>query len=124
MLRILLVACFGVVGVLSRFAIDEFMLRFKPPIPAGTLIINVLGSFLAGLLFVLGSERAWFSPEINSALMVGLLGGFTTFSAFSLQSARLLENGNLAAGAIYFLGSPILGLVAAYCGLFAARNFP
>ena len=121
MFRILLVSGFGVIGVLSRFCIDEFAIRFQPPLPAGTLVINVLGSFLAGLLFVAGTERGWFSPDVRTALMVGLMGGFTTFSAYSLQTVRMLESGNMTAGALYFVGSPFLGLIAAYCGIVLGR---
>ncbi|MGZ3696812.1 MAG: fluoride efflux transporter FluC [Bdellovibrionota bacterium] len=115
------IGVFGLVGVFSRYGLDRLAQRWVSAFPFGTLGINLLGSFLAGLLFVVGTEKAHLPPELRIGLMVGLLGGFTTFSAFALQSARLLETGEIGPAALYLVGSPLLGLGAALLGLTLGR---
>lgn len=113
---------FGVIGVLSRYLIDQQFAKWLPSIfPGSTLLINCLGSFLIGVCYVLSNESAVLSKDIALALMVGLLGGFTTFSAFSLQTLYLFEQKEFLMGGLYFVGSPVLGLAFAYAGVFIAR---
>ena len=122
--HIFAVAAFGAVGVVARLALGRAAARWPfGEFPYGTLAINVVGSFLIGLLHVGGAERNLLSPEWRMALSVGLLGGFTTFSTFSLEAVRLLEGGMYASAAAYFLGSPLLGVAAAGCGIFVGRLF-
>lgn len=85
--------------------------------PWGTLAVNVAGSFAIGLLFVALSGRDWLSP----LLMAGVLGGFTTFSAFSLDTLKLWEAGAMAQAALYAAGSVALSLVAVALGVTAGR---
>jgi fluoride exporter len=86
--------------------------------PWGTAAVNVLGSFAIGMLFVLiGSREGW-----QVLLMTGLLGGFTTFSAFSLDTVKLVEAGQMAQAAAYVLGSVALSLIAVALGLALARS--
>jgi CrcB protein len=80
--------------------------------PLGTLAVNVIGSFAIGVLFVLVSREGW-----QLFLMTGLLGGFTTFSAFSLDTLRLVEQGQLLQAALYALGSVALSLSAVALGV-------
>jgi fluoride exporter len=86
--------------------------------PLGTLAVNVLGSFAIGILFVwLGARDGW-----QLFLMTGVLGGFTTFSAFSLDALKLIDGGHIAQAAAYVLGSVTLSLVAVAIGAALARG--
>lgn len=87
--------------------------------PLGTVVVNVVGCFAIGILFVvLGSREAW-----QVLLMTGLLGGFTTFSAFSLDTLKLVEAGQPLQAAAYVLGSVALSLIAVALGVAIARSF-
>ena len=88
----------------------------------GTLSINGLGSFIAGVLFAIGAEKGLVSPDLLPPLMVGLLGGFTTFSAFSLQSVLLLEGKVPWMGVLYLSLTPLLGALLSFAGLFVGRR--
>ena len=120
----LFVASFGVIGVLLRWCLQLVVTGFLGmPTFWGTLGINALGSFLIGVMSVVARETALFSEHVSLGLMVGLLGGFTTFSSYSLESLSLFYAGNWISGFVYFLGSPVVGLVAAASGVAAARIF-
>lgn len=86
--------------------------------PLGVLVVNVLGSFAMGVLFVVLANRTSLSP----LLMAGVLGGFTTFSAFSLDALRLWEGGQTLQAGLYVLASVILSLVAVALGAALARG--
>ncbi|MCM2321772.1 MAG: CrcB family protein [Oligoflexia bacterium] len=117
-----LLVLFGSAGVLSRYGLDRAFLKLGSHFPWGTLTINIVGSFLAGVGYVLGVERGALPAELRTAVMVGFLGGFTTFSAFSLQAARLLEERHLGEAFLYLVVSPGLGLGACLLGLWLARS--
>ena len=91
------------------------------PFPNGTFLINIVGSFLIGIVYVLGIERAVIPPAWRVGLMVGFLGGFTTFSSYSLESARLLEEMEVWYAVLYFVLSPLLGVGAALAGIYLSR---
>lgn len=115
-----LIAFFGALGVLSRFGVD----RLAGPsqgFPVSTFSINLLGSFLLGFLYVMGTERQLLTPEVAAALGIGFLGGFTTFSSFALQSLLLAEGKDFSSALAYFILSPALGLLAAKLGLGLGR---
>jgi CrcB protein len=105
-------------GVLCRYGIDVAVLAGIGPssFPWSTFGINLVGSLLAGLLFGLGPVRQLIPPEFQVGLMVGFLGGFTTFSAYALQTARLLSS-EPATAIAYWALSPVLGLAMAWVGL-------
>lgn len=115
-MQILLIGLFGAIGVLSRYFID-LQIGKETAFPASTFIINCAGSFLIGVLFVLGNQINFLSREMAAALTVGLIGGFTTFSAFSIQTVQLLEQKQIAFAALYFIGSPVLGVLFAFLGI-------
>lgn len=115
------IALFGLAGIFSRYSIDLATQKLTIPFPSGTFAINLLGSFLAGFLYAWGVERGALPPEVRNGIFVGFLGGFTTFSAFSLQTARLLESGNAVPALLYAILSPVLGILAAWAGLSLAR---
>ena len=86
--------------------------------PSATLAVNVFGSFVMGILFIILATRTSLSP----LLMTGVLGGFTTFSAFSLDALRLWETGQTLQATLYVLASVILSLVAVAVGAALARG--
>jgi CrcB protein len=120
MREILLVALGGGVGAALRGAIDLLAARVGLAAPPATLAINLVGSFVAGLLVALVVERGALPAELRPLLIVGLLGGFTTFSAFAVQTLRLGEGAPLSALA-YVAASLLLGLLAAAAGLAIGR---
>ncbi len=119
-MQIVLIAVLGALGVLSRYFID---LYFGKPtgFPISTFAINCLGSFLMGAVFILSAQLTGVSKDYSTAISIGLLGGFTTFSAFSIQSIQLIEQKQFSVAALYFVGSPLLGLTFAALGVFATR---
>jgi fluoride exporter len=115
------VGILGLLGVLCRYGVDRLFIAQTTSFPIGTFGINILGAFLAGVVYTLGSGKILISPEIQTGLMVGFLGGFTTFSAYCLQSVRLIESGKYSNAFIYLSVSPILGVAAVMAGIKLAR---
>lgn len=114
---LILIAVFGLVGIFARYGVDLITMRSGIAAHWATFAINLAGSFGATLIYVAGAERALLAPEMRTALLVGLIGGFTTFSSYSLQGALLLEAGQGWATAFYILLSPALGTGLAMLGL-------
>lgn len=118
--NILLVALGGAAGSVARYLTVLAGARLVPNFPAGVMVANIAGSFLIGVLFVtLSGPRAALSP----LLIAGFLGGYTTFSTFSLDALRLWEAGQAGAAAVYVLGSVVLSLGAVLAGVAVARAF-
>jgi CrcB protein len=103
------------IGTGIRYGLD---LLFPNPqllqFPIATFCINITGSFLIGVTYIFGFERTGLGIEIRTGIMAGLLGGFTTFSSYSLQSLQLILNGRATLGLLYITLSPILGIGATY----------
>lgn len=112
------VALGGAIGSLARYLTVTAAARIAPGLPWGTLAVNVAGSFLMGVLFVALSQRSHLSP----LLMTGVLGGFTTFSAFSLDALKLWQAGSVPQAAVYVAASVILSLFAVALGAALARG--
>jgi fluoride exporter len=120
--HMLLVAIGGALGSVCRYLVGLWALRqFGPNFPWGTLTVNVAGSFAIGLLVELIVRRYDASPEMRLLLITGVLGGFTTFSAFSLDVITLFERGAALAGATYVLASVAISLGAVFAGLALGR---
>jgi fluoride exporter len=111
------VAIGGAAGVLARYGLGTAVSNDARPWL--TVAINVSGSFLLGLLVSVGD---WFSPEVRTALAVGLLGGFTTFSTFSVDVFTDIESGRGGEAALYLGLSVALGVGAAAAGYYAGRG--
>jgi CrcB protein len=113
----------GAIGAGLRYAITLFFLqRFGPLVPYGTFAINVLGCFLVGVIIELARTRAFgITPIVRLFATVGILGGFTTFSAFAYESVALIEGGYALISALYVGASVVVGLLAAYAGSMLAR---
>lgn len=123
-MHILLIGFFGAVGVISRYAIDRQVgLLAMTEFPLSTFLINCFGSFAIGIIAVLGSEASAVSKDVAMITSVGFIGGFTTLSAFSIQSFQLFEKGQYLFAAVYFAGTPLLGVVCATAGVLLTRVF-
>ncbi len=118
----LLIAVGGAAGALSRYAVDDFVTRLLGgAFPAGTLAVNLSGSFLLGILFALITERSTLPSDLRAPVMVGFIGAYTTFSTWMLDSARLMEDGAWLLAAANIGGSVLLGLLAVFAGLAVGR---
>jgi CrcB protein len=122
-LQILAIAGGGALGALGRFGLSSGLYRLLGrDFPWGTLAVNVLGSFLMGLLFVLFLDRLAGPPELRSALLVGFLGAFTTFSTFSMETLLLVEQGFMVKALLNILTSVLLCLLACWLGVLLGRS--
>lgn len=115
-----LIGFFGALGVLCRHFVDLGIGK-DTIFPLSTLVINCSGSLLIGVLYVLGGQLDFLPRELTAALTIGFIGGFTTFSAFSLQTILLMEQKQLLWAFIYFVGSPLSGALFAFLGISLAR---
>ena len=121
-MKLLWIGLFGIAGVFARYASGLAIGRALPSsFPYATLVINVTGAFAIGVTYVLGFERAAIPAEVRVGLMVGFLGGFTTFSSYSLEVARLLEEAEYAYASLYFGLSNAAGFAATFLGLVLTR---
>jgi fluoride exporter len=117
------IAAGGTLGCWARYGMTNLVQGiYGRDFPYATLSINVLGSFLMGFLFIETIERLTMSPELRAGILTGFLGGFTTFSTFSMESVLLLEQGYPIRAGFYLLLSATLGFVAAFAGAYIARN--
>lgn len=114
---VLLVFVGGGIGSVCRYAMATALQRTYPgPFPVGTFTVNLLGCFAMGVVGALGLERAALSPETRTFIMVGILGGFTTFSSFAWESLGLLGVRDLFRASLYVGGSVFCGLLGAFLG--------
>jgi CrcB protein len=115
----------GFLGANARYAIGTWLAsRLGTAFPAGTLVINVSGSLVIGILLVLLTERLAAPPVWRLLLVVGFLGGYTTFSSYAFEVLDLLERGAWVRGLWYVLGSNGLSLAACAAGMGLARLLP
>ncbi|MFZ8977554.1 MAG: fluoride efflux transporter CrcB [Pseudohongiellaceae bacterium] len=123
MATILAIAVGGGIGSVARYLLTLWCERLLgEDFPYGVFLANIIGSFAIGICFVFLLERAVLPELARSLLMVGFLGGFTTFSAFSLQTINMLQSGRWPEAMIYVFGSVLLSLFGAWAGMFLARE--
>jgi CrcB protein len=119
----LIAAAGGAIGSALRYVVGLYaIVAFGARYPYGTLIVNVVGCLVMGALVGLAESRLQLSPEWRIFLATGILGGFTTFSAFALDFAMLAEQRQETAAALYVGGSVLGGLLALFLGLWAVRS--
>jgi CrcB protein len=122
--KLIYIALFGLCGVFARYFVNVGVARFiSPPYPLATFLINISGAFLIGLVYVWGVEKTALSADLRIGLMVGLLGGFTTFSSYCLEVFLLASASQRLLAVLYLVLSPILGLAATLAGVTLARMF-
>jgi fluoride exporter len=97
--------------------------RYGETFPLGTLVVNLIGCFLAGLLFYLMQERFLVNQTLRTVILIGLLGGFTTFSSYGLQTFTLLRDGEFAFAALNLVVSNLVGLLMVWAGYTVAKAF-
>lgn len=125
MLRQLIwVALGGALGSVARFAVQKALaLKYTTAFPWGTFAVNIIGCFIIGAMWALSVKSAAFSDNLKLFLMTGLCGGFTTFSAFSIESINLLREGKFSLFLAYTSGSFLLGLAATFAAIKLFRLF-
>lgn len=117
MQKVFFIGLAGLIGTVGRYALSGVIARrFGETFPAGTLVVNIVGCFLAGLLFYLLQERDLVGPTTRTVVMIGFLGGFTTFSSFGLQTFTLLRDGEFWFATLNIVGSNFLGLLMVWVG--------
>ncbi len=118
------IALGGALGAVGRYALSSQITHWiGPGFPWGILLVNMMGCFVMGVLAELGALTLNLSPDMRAFLTTGILGGFTTFSAFALDSAVMIERGDWAATMIYIAASVIGSIGALFVGLAVARSF-
>ncbi|MEQ1953511.1 fluoride efflux transporter CrcB [Mesorhizobium sp. CN2-181] len=123
MQNVLLVAVGGGIGAALRHLVNMGAMRLGTSFPWGTLAINIVGCFIMGVFIEVLARRFNASNELRLFFATGILGGFTTFSAFSLDFALLWERGAMGSAAFYAAASLLGTLVAVFLGLWLARSF-
>jgi CrcB protein len=122
-----MIAIGGAAGAVCRYSVASTISSLAKirlghdNFPYGTLTVNLIGSFLIGIMYVLIAERMTLHPDWRNVIMVGFLGAFTTFSTFSLEAITLLENGLLLQSAIYVMSSLLLCFVAVWIEIVVTR---
>jgi fluoride exporter len=120
--KLLLIGLAGLIGTLSRYWLSGVVARrYGETCPMGTLVVNLVGCFLAGLLFYLLQERFLVNQTLRTVIMIGFLGGFTTFSSFGLQTFTLLPDGEFGLAALNLVASNVVGLFLVWAGYTLAK---
>lgn len=123
-MRILLIAIFGAVGTLTRYGLQGLIqIRAGGAFPYGTLLINLTGCFLLGLIGQFTLNRMLISPDWRVAITVGFFGGYTTFSSFGWETAKMLEDGEWLRATTYVAASVFVGLFLSVAGIRLANRF-
>ena len=119
---IFIIAVGGAIGAVCRYLLSSQIAQVAgTQFPWGILIVNVVGGFFMGAIAGLGAQSMGISQETRTFLTTGVLGGFTTFSAFSLDMALLIERGDIMNAAAYALSSVIGSVAALFLGLYIVR---
>jgi CrcB protein len=121
--QILAIAAGGAIGAVLRFwASNGVYALLGRNFPYGTMAVNILGSLLMGVLFILMVERMDVSAAWRAVLLIGFLGAFTTFSTFSIETLNLIEEGALLSAGLNMILSVVLCILAAWIGVNIGRN--
>jgi CrcB protein len=112
--NLLLVGLGGSIGSMARYAVS-LLIRSKS-FPYATLSVNIIGSFIIGVVFAMSIKETGLSNNWRLFLATGICGGFTTFSAFSLENMELLQNGKIGMALSYIIFSILLGVIATFLG--------
>ncbi|HWW18442.1 MAG TPA: fluoride efflux transporter CrcB [Candidatus Saccharimonadales bacterium] len=123
-MRIALIAIFGAVGTLARYGLQGLVqVRTASTFPYGTLLVNLSGCFLLGLIGQFTLNRMVISPDWRVAIAVGFFGGYTTFSSFGWETAKMLEDGEWVRASAYVGASIVVGLLLSVAGIRLANKF-
>ncbi|HEX4544606.1 MAG TPA: fluoride efflux transporter CrcB [Candidatus Acidoferrum sp.] len=123
-LRLALIAIFGALGTLARYGLQGLVqIRVASAFPYGTLLINLSGCFLLGLIGQFTLNRMVISPDWRVAIAVGFFGGYTTFSSFGWETAKMLEDGEWLRASAYVGASVAVGVLLSVAGIRLANKF-
>lgn len=118
----LLIGLGGFIGSVARFLSSMYLTKLFPSsFPYGTFVVNIVGCLLIGLIYGVSEKQQWLNEEWRLFLATGICGGFTTFSAFSIENIKLLQTGEIATALIYITASIALGLLATLGGIYLAK---
>lgn len=121
-MNLLLIFIGGGLGAVARHSLSSFVMRQTGSgFPYGTLAVNLIGAFLIGLIIEFSAVKLSIPKEMKLLLVTGILGGFTTFSAFSLDMIVLMQRGAILSCVLYIAASVIGGLLAVYAGMSLIR---
>jgi len=122
MQKTILIAFAGLVGTLIRYWLSGLVARqYGEAFPWGTLVVNLIGCFLAGAIYYLSDERFLISPTLRNIILIGLLGGLTTFSSYGLQTFTLLRDGEIGLATLNIAVSNVLGLFMVWAGYVVSK---
>ena len=122
-MKLLYLGIFGGMGCVARYMVSGWVYALAGrSLPYGTLAVNVIGSLLLGLIMEGSLRSTLLSPDLRFGLTVGFMGGFTTFSTFSYETVRLLEEGSMVAAGANILLNVTVCIVAALVGIYLARQ--
>jgi CrcB protein len=122
MQKTIFIAVAGLLGTLLRYWLSEFVARqYGETFPWGTMAVNLIGCLLTGVVFFLTERRFLVSPTIQMVVVIGLLGGFTTFSSYGLQTFELLRDGEIGLALLNVFTSNTLGLIMVWVGYLLAK---
>ncbi|HEV8430120.1 MAG TPA: fluoride efflux transporter CrcB [Pyrinomonadaceae bacterium] len=122
MSKTILIGIAGLSGTLLRYWLSGLVARrYGETFPWGTMVVNIIGCLIAGAVFNLTEERFLISPTLRTVILIGLLGGFTTFSSYGLQTFTLLKDSQLAMATLNIVVSNALGLLMVWLGYSLAK---
>jgi len=122
MQKTILVGVAGLIGTLLRYWLSGLVARqYGETFPWGTLVVNLVGCFLAGAVFYVTEERFLISPTLRTVILIGFLGGFTTFSSYGLQTFTLLRDGEIGWAAVNIAASNVFGLLMVWTGYVVSK---
>ena len=123
-MRLVLITLFGAVGTLARYGLQGVVqTRTGGTFPYGTLLVNLSGCFLLGLIGQFTLNRMVIPPDWRVAIAVGFFGGYTTFSSFGWETAKMLEDGEWFSATAYVAASVVAGLLLSVAGIRLANRF-
>ncbi len=121
MLECLAVGLGGFIGSVCRYLVGKIPLKNPAAFPVNTFLINIGGAFVIGCLAAAAAKNIHINDKLMLFLKVGICGGFTTFSTFSLEAAELMKSGAIPAALLYIVLSAVLGILAVFAGQYVIR---
>ena len=124
MQKIILIGLAGLAGTLLRYWLSGYVARqYGETFPWGTIVINLIGCLVTGAVFYVTEERFMVNPTVRAVILIGLLGGFTTFSAYGLQTFVLLRDGEYVLATLNIITSNVLGMFMVWAGYALGKVF-
>ena len=124
MQKIILIGLAGLAGTLLRYWLSGYVARqYGETFPWGTIVVNLIGCLVTGAVFYMTEERFMVNPTVRAVILIGLLGGFTTFSAYGLQTFVLLRDGEYVLATLNIITSNVLGMFMVWAGYALGKVF-